>query len=217
MLRIAALLLTALVAACTSVSYDFGDLAPESSPATRASAPLASGARNTTAFRVAVRNPRFGDRKPHPWTGRAPWTYAVHGTDASKYQGPVDWKAAKAAGISFAFVKATEGGDRLDDYFHEHWRGTRAAGIPRSAYHFFYFCRPVAAEHPLVDPHIFERRQPALANAGGLRFLCDACAPGGEVAAALLRQRRGGGRKYQAEGGKRRSHRRSPGGGFVSF
>ena len=142
MLRIAALVLTAFVTACTSVSYDFGDIAPESSSPTRASAPLASGARNTSAFRVAVRNPRFGDRKPHPWADRAPWTYAVHGTDASKYQGPVDWKAAQAAGISFAFIKATEGGDRLDDYFHEHWRGTKAAGIPRSAYHFYYFCRP---------------------------------------------------------------------------
>ena len=37
----------------------------------------------------------------------------------------------------FAFIKATEGGDRFDDRFREHWRGARAAGIPRGAYHFF--------------------------------------------------------------------------------
>ena len=29
---------------------------------------------------------------------------------------------AKANGISFAFIKATEGGDRVDDHFDEHWR-----------------------------------------------------------------------------------------------
>ena len=64
----------------------------------------------------------------------------------SKYQSSVDWHKAKASGISFAFIKATEGGDRIDDYFAEHWRGTKAAGVPRSAYHFYYFCRPAAEQ-----------------------------------------------------------------------
>lgn len=128
MLRILALGLCALLAGCTGTSYDFSDLAP-------------SGA-HVSSGQVAVTHPRFGDRKPHPWDVRAPWTYAVHGTDVSKYQGAVDWQAARDAGISFVFVKATEGGDRVDDFFHQHWRGAREAGIPRSAYHFFYFCRP---------------------------------------------------------------------------
>ncbi|TYR32357.1 glycoside hydrolase family 25 protein [Mesorhizobium microcysteis] len=135
MLRLAALALTALLAACTSVSYDFGDIAPGASASPAASRSAAS------PHRVAVRNPRFGDRKPHPWDGRAPWTYAVHGTDVSKYQRSVNWQEAKAAGISFVFIKATEGGDMFDEFFNEHWRGAKAAGIPRSAYHFFYFCR----------------------------------------------------------------------------
>lgn len=128
MLRYVVLTLCAILAGCTSVSYDFSDVAP--------------GARTPPSSQVAVQYPRFGDSKPHPWDGRAPWTYAVHGTDVSRYQNNVDWRAVRASGISFVFIKATEGGDMLDANFQEHWRGAREAGIPRSAYHFFYFCRP---------------------------------------------------------------------------
>jgi lysozyme len=132
MRRLAGLALAAVLSACSTVDYDFGDVAPS------ASAPA------TTA--VATRHPRFGDRDPHEWGRRAPWTYAVHGTDVSKYQKSVDWHAAKASGISFAFIKATEGGDRVDERFLQHWHGARAAGVPRSAYHFYYFCRPAAEQ-----------------------------------------------------------------------
>ena len=38
----------------------------------------------------------------------------------------------KASGVSFAFIKATEGGDRIDSYFDEHWSKTKAAGVPRA-------------------------------------------------------------------------------------
>ena len=127
MRRLAALILLFSLGACSTVD----DLAPAS----------LGPAKN-----VAVRAPRFEDSKPHTWESGAPWTYAVHGTDVSKYQTAVDWHRARANGISFAFVKATEGGDRLDTMFAEHWRGTRAAGIPRAAYHFFYFCRPAAEQ-----------------------------------------------------------------------
>lgn len=110
--------------------------------------PTAVGNASSTASygMVAVRAPRFGDNDPHDWSGRTPWHYEVHGTDVSKYQRSVDWHKAKAGGISFAFIKATEGGDRLDDKFSEHWRGSRLAGMPRSAYHFYYFCRPASEQ-----------------------------------------------------------------------
>ncbi|QOG08334.1 glycoside hydrolase family 25 protein [Aureimonas sp. OT7] len=74
--------------------------------------------------------------------GERPDHYPVHGIDISKYQGTVDWRAAKAGGVEFVYIKATEGGDRLDERFHENWRGARDAGIPHGAYHFFYWCRP---------------------------------------------------------------------------
>ncbi len=125
MRRFAAFILLIALGACSTVD----DLAPVS--------------RNAS---VAARAPRFEDSKPHEWESGAPWTYAIHGTDVSKYQTSVDWAQARASGISFAFVKATEGGDRVDDMFDEHWRRTRAAGIPRAAYHFFYFCRPAVEQ-----------------------------------------------------------------------
>lgn len=89
-----------------------------------------------------VHAPRFSDAKPHPWEGRAPDAYAVHGIDAARFQKEVDWQAAQRAGVSFAFLKATEGGDMIDPEFQNHWRGAGRAGIPRGAYHFYYFCRP---------------------------------------------------------------------------
>ena len=109
--------------------------------------PVASGSGSSSgAGSVVVRAPRFADSNPHEWDSGAPWNYAVHGTDVSKYQTSVDWPKARANGVSFAFIKATEGGDRVDDMFAEHWRSTKAAGVPRAAYHFYYFCRPAAEQ-----------------------------------------------------------------------
>ncbi len=94
-----------------------------------------------------VTSPRFGDNDPHEWgMTSSPLRYAVHGTDVSKYQRDVDWPRAHAAGISFAFIKATEGGDRVDSQFADHWRSARGAGVPRAAYHFYYFCRTAAEQ-----------------------------------------------------------------------
>lgn len=118
------------LSACTTTDYDFSDVKKGGAVA-RIAPP--SG---------AVKAPRFGDRDPHDWTGKTPWHYPIHGTDVSKYQTSVDWSAARASGISFVFIKATEGGDRFDERFTEHWNGARQAGIPRSGYHFYYFCRP---------------------------------------------------------------------------
>jgi lysozyme len=104
--------------------------------------------------RATSHAPRFADSDPYKWEGTAPWTYGVHGTDVSKYQTSVDWHKARASGISFAFIKATEGGDRFDEYFNEHWRRTKAAGIPRGAYHFYYFCTPAAKQARWFIEHV---------------------------------------------------------------
>lgn len=74
-----------------------------------------------------------GDRPDH---------YPVHGIDVSKYQGEIDWNAARRGDVAFAYIKATEGGDRIDSAFDRNWRAAGAAGVPRGAYHFFYWCRP---------------------------------------------------------------------------
>ncbi len=67
--------------------------------------------------------------------------FAVHGIDVSKYQGNIDWEQVKDSGVSFAFIKATEGGDRVNSKFAYNWAAAKAAGVPRGAYHFVYWCR----------------------------------------------------------------------------
>ncbi|WP_424832594.1 GH25 family lysozyme [Ruegeria sp.] len=94
----------------------------------------------------AVIFPNFGDADPHDWEGRHPDHYPVHGLDVSRWQGPIDWRTAQASGISFVFIKATEGGDVADPMFEDHRRGARAAGVPWGAYHYYYFCRPAAEQ-----------------------------------------------------------------------
>ncbi|WP_103332457.1 GH25 family lysozyme [Pseudotabrizicola formosa] len=98
--------------------------------------------RSVTVAPGTVTSPNFGDRKPHPWDGRAPSAYAVHGTDTSRYQERVDWRTARANGINFTFIKATEGVDDADPKFVEHWTAARDAGVATGAYHFWYHCAP---------------------------------------------------------------------------
>ncbi|MDE2363364.1 MAG: glycoside hydrolase family 25 protein [Hyphomicrobiales bacterium] len=68
--------------------------------------------------------------------------YEIHGIDVSKYQGPIDWQAVAGSDVQFAWIKATEGGNHMDSRFSENWAGAKAAGVPRGAYHFVYWCRP---------------------------------------------------------------------------
>lgn len=75
------------------------------------------------------------------FSGSSPQAYPVHGIDVSKYQGDIDWPTVRDGGVAFAYIKATEGGDRVDTRFAENWREASAAGVPRGAYHFFYWCR----------------------------------------------------------------------------
>ncbi|MCT8996856.1 glycoside hydrolase family 25 protein [Chelativorans intermedius] len=133
-MRLLTILLLIVLTACARVSYDhFADMA---SPV-----PASGGL-------------RFADNDPHEWTDRPPWAYPVHGTDVSKYQGEVDWRRVAGSGISFAFIKATEGGDLVDETFARNWREARAAGIPRGAYHFFYFCRPAIEQARWFIRHV---------------------------------------------------------------
>jgi len=95
---------------------------------------------------VTMTAPAFADHKPVDWPGRRPDTYAVHGIDISRWNTGIDWAVAQAAGVSFAFLKATEGGDHSDPEFRSHWAAARRAGVPRGAYHFWYHCRTGAEQ-----------------------------------------------------------------------
>lgn len=89
---------------------------------------------------ASISRPKFKDNDPVDFGKRHPHHHDIHGIDVSKWNGAIDWKTARKSGVSFAFIKATEGADRVDSSFQENWRGAAAAGIPHGPYHFYYFC-----------------------------------------------------------------------------
>ncbi|MDS7597555.1 GH25 family lysozyme [Agrobacterium tumefaciens] len=115
-LRLSAILSALLLASgCTSTSYDLLETA-------------------------SVAKPKFADTDPQDFGHNNPHRHEVHGIDVSKWNGSVDWQTVRKSGVSFVFVKATEGSDRIDPKFDDHWRNAASAGIAHAPYHFYYFC-----------------------------------------------------------------------------
>jgi lysozyme len=67
--------------------------------------------------------------------------YQVRGIDISHYQGAIDWSKVSADGLSFVYMKATEGADGVDERFADNWKGAARTGLKRGAYHFYNFCK----------------------------------------------------------------------------
>lgn len=103
---------------------------------------------------TTVTAPNFSDADPHEWDGRSPASYPVHGIDISRWQTGIDWPTAQANGVTFAFIKATEGGDLVDPAFATNWAGAGRAGVARGAYHFYYWCRPAAEQAAWFIKHV---------------------------------------------------------------
>ncbi|WP_329686128.1 glycoside hydrolase family 25 protein [Longimicrobium sp.] len=116
-------------------------------------------------------------------TAPAPDGDRLAGVDVSHWQGAIDWNRAAGDGVSFAFIKATEGGDYVDPAFAANWAGAAAAGIPRGAYHFYrpqtdaaaqaqHFLRTVQLRAgdlpPVLDVEVTDGR-PAAEIAAGVR------------------------------------------------
>lgn len=96
-----------------------------------------------------------------PSRGRFP----VWGIDVSHHQRAIDWPAVAGAGVQFAWIKATEGGDHRDTRFAENWAGATDAGVVTGAYHFFTFCRDPAeqaANFLAVHPKVGRALPPAV-------------------------------------------------------
>lgn len=64
--------------------------------------------------------------------------YDVKGVDISYYQGDIDWQVL-ADGLSFVYMKATEGSSHQDIRFEENLEGALETGLAVGAYHFFSF------------------------------------------------------------------------------
>ena len=68
--------------------------------------------------------------------------YPVRGVDISSYQGDIDWDVLSRQGISFAFIKATEGSSFVDEFFDANFQGALETDLRVGAYHFFSFDSP---------------------------------------------------------------------------
>ena len=74
----------------------------------------------------------------------------VHGVDVSYWEPRVDWRALRAQGFRFAFVRATSGVGYVDPLFASHWEGARSEGILRGAYHYL-----IATQDPKQQADLF--------------------------------------------------------------
>lgn len=63
---------------------------------------------------------------------------AIKGIDVSAWQGIIDWKAVKNAGIQFAIIKAggSDDGTYTDSKYERNYEQCKANGIPVGAYYF---------------------------------------------------------------------------------
>lgn len=64
------------------------------------------------------------------------------GVDLSEYQAEVDMDTLAGQGVSFIYMKATEGSGYTDSRFSQNWENAERSGIPAGAYHFFSFDSP---------------------------------------------------------------------------
>lgn len=72
-----------------------------------------------------------------------PAGYSTHGIDVSRYQRKINWKLVsemrdKGQKISFVIIKATEGTNLTDPYFHTNWKNSKEYPLLRGAYLYFH-------------------------------------------------------------------------------
>ena len=63
------------------------------------------------------------------------------GFDVSEYQSKINWEQTyhieEAFELSYVFIRATAGKDRIDSRFEENWKGAKARQLIRGAYHYY--------------------------------------------------------------------------------
>ncbi|MBM6991706.1 MAG: glycosyl hydrolase family 25 [Prevotella sp.] len=72
----------------------------------------------------------------------------IHGIDLSHYQGNVFWEAVGQANVSYVYLKATEGGDRIDDKYKQNIDLAHQYGLKVGSYHFY---RPKINQQTQLD------------------------------------------------------------------
>lgn len=102
------------------------------------------------------------------------------GIDVSRWQGDIDWKKVKAAGIDFAIIQAGYGRElsQKDQKFEQNYSGCKSAGMPCGVYWYSYarteaeaeqeaaVCLEIIRGRQLEYPVFFDVEEPAVLRLG---------------------------------------------------
>lgn len=142
--RVAALILAALllvvVGSCTAgMVRVIGGSAAESQAAEITATPERTRRADPSAVDVPA-TPRDAAALSQLPAGESLADGEALGIDVSAHQGAIDWEQIRGSGVSFAYIKATEGTGHVDERFVANWQGADQAGLARGAYHYFTLC-----------------------------------------------------------------------------
>jgi lysozyme len=116
-----------------------------------------------------------------------PAAAVITGPDVSSWQHPngssINWNLVKAAGHSFAFVKATEDTNYTNPYFAADWSAIAAAGMDRGPYH---FARPGSTASAAAQAAYFASVVGNMGHPGDLPPVLDLEDTGGLTPANLI-------------------------------
>lgn len=80
--------------------------------------------------------------------------YPVRGVDVSSHQGIIHWDVLASQNIMFAFIKATEGGTFVDEYFEHNYKQAQKTHLRIGAYHFFSYDSSGKAQAENFTAHV---------------------------------------------------------------
>ena len=91
-----------------------------------------------TVRRITPINPRLDDPDYDPFLQCEDTCDHIHGIDLSHYQGQVFWETVgENTKMEYVYLKATEGGDRIDDRYEHNIEWAHRYGLKVGSYHFF--------------------------------------------------------------------------------
>ena len=65
--------------------------------------------------------------------------YVVRGVDVSHHNGKINWAQLNNEGITFAYIKSTEGMSHIDRNYKKNYKDAKQSGIKVGMYHFYTF------------------------------------------------------------------------------
>lgn len=77
----------------------------------------------------------------------------IHGIDISHYQGEVFWEHVGDTKMAYCYIKATEGGDRIDARYEQNLKIGHSYGLKVGSYHFY---RPKTAQETQLNNFVIQ-------------------------------------------------------------